>query len=52
MDKQAVIPEEEQTDNKGNEPVVVNDTKKSEEEIEKERGFKEGLADNSNTDNK
>ncbi|MCY7292379.1 MAG: hypothetical protein LH615_09380 [Ferruginibacter sp.] len=51
MDKNIIIPEEEQTDNKGNEPVVLNDSKKTEEENEKERSFKEGLANNSDTDN-
>ena len=52
MDKSIVIPEEELTDNKGNEPVVVNDSKKTQEETEKERSFKEGLSNNSDTESK
>ena len=52
MDKKIIIPEEEQTDKTGNEPVIVNVKKTSEEETEKERSFKEGLADNSLTEKK
>ncbi len=52
MDKQVIIPAEEETDKIGNEPVVVNEAKKSEEELEKERSFKEGLANNSDTEKK
>jgi len=50
MDKDIIIPKEEQTDNKGNEPVVENNSKKNEAEVEKERSYKEGLANNSDTE--
>lgn len=50
MDKEIIIPEEEQTDKAGNEPIIVNDKKTSEEE--KEKGFKEGLSNNSDTEKK
>ncbi len=52
MDKEIIIPEEEQTDKAGNEPVIENDKKTSEEEKNKERSFKEGLSNNSDTEKK
>lgn len=54
MHKDIIIPIEEQTDKKGNEPVVVNNNiKTNEEEVNnKVKGFNEGLANNSDTEKK
>ena len=52
METNKNIAPEEKTDKKGNEPTIENISKKAAEEKDKERGFKEGLANNSDTEKK
>ena len=52
METNKNIAPEEKTDKKGNEPTIENISKKAAEETDKERGFKEGLANNSDTEKK